>query len=195
MKPIKPEQQKTAEQTLGGAFFNDPLLKVVAPDDDKRRAIGPWFMGKALAYGMRYGEVVCNDDASALAVWLPPGATELTPPRMLRVGMGLLPFKLGLRGAGRFMKALSITDKYHKEVKGPHWYLVALATAPERQGQGLGSQLVEFGTAKADAAGVPRYLETATESNVAFYTKRGFEVTGQGEFHGFKFYAMVRQPR
>ena len=30
--------------------------------------------------------------------------------------------------------------------------------------------------AQADAAGVPCYLETETERNVAFYRRRGFEV-------------------
>jgi len=36
-------------------------------------------------------------------------------------------------------------------------------TRTTRQGQGLGSALVEMGTSRADAAGVPCYLETAMD--------------------------------
>jgi len=144
---------------------------------------------------MRWGQVSCNDDASAVAVWLSPGNTAVSPGRMLRVGMGALPFKTGVRGTARFMRALSSTEKFHKAVKGPHWYLMAIGTRPALQGTGLGSALLEVGTSKADAAGIPCYLETATESNVTFYAKRGFEVKGQAEVLGFNLYGMVRQPR
>jgi len=65
----------------------------------------------------------------------------------------------------------------------------------ECQGQGLGSALVEVGTSRADAAGVPCYLETGTQSNIDFYTKRGFEIVGQTDFDGHTLTGMVRQPR
>jgi len=85
-------------------------------------------------------------------------------------------------------------EKFHKAVKGPHWYLMAVGTSPSRQGTGLGSSLLQLGTSKADAAGIPCYLETATESNVAFYSKRGFEVTGEANLFGFTLRGMVRPP-
>ena len=56
--------------------------------------------------------------------------------------------------------------------------------------------MIEAGTSQADAAGLPCYLETATEQNIAFYTKRGFEVTAEAQLSPeFKGWAMVRQPR
>jgi hypothetical protein len=54
--------------------------------------------------------------------------------------------------------------------------------------------LLEIGTSKADAAGVPCYLETGTDENVAFYTKRGFDATGEAEVYGFNVRGMVRRP-
>ena len=167
---------------------------VVAPDEKKRAAIGWWFFEKSINYGQRWGEVYTNGEASAVAVWFTPGQTELTPGRMLRVGMGMLPFKVGLGGVSRFMKAMSVGEKFHKSVHGPHWYLLALGTKPEQQGAGMGGALIEVGAAKADAAGVPCYLETATESNVAFYTKRGFEVIAKEDVLGFTLWGMIRQP-
>lgn len=195
MEALRPDQLKAAARTLAEAFWDDPLMHIIAPNEKKRAAVGPWFFAKSIAYGMRWGEASCNDDASAVAVWFPPGNTDITPGRMLRVGMGALPLRAGVNGTVRFMRALSATEKFHKAVKGPHWYLMAIGTTSTRQGTGLGSALLELGASQADAAGIPCYLETGTESNVAFYSKRGFEVTGQANVLGFTLYGMVRQPR
>ncbi len=70
-----------------------------------------------------------------------------------------------------------------------------LGTSPEAQGKGLGGALVEYGTSQADEAGISCYLETATESNVAFYKKRGFQVMNQADILGFTLYGMLRQPQ
>ena len=191
---IRPDQIEAAAKTLAEAFWDDPLMHIVAPSEKKRAAVGPWFFSKSIAYGMRWGEASCNDDASAVAIWFPPGSTNITPGRMLRVGMGALPLRAGISGTLRFMRAISATEKFHKAVEGPHWYLMAIGTSPTRQGTGLGSALLGLGTSEADAAGIPCYLETATESNVAYYSKRGFEVTGQANVLGFTLYGMVRQP-
>jgi ribosomal protein S18 acetylase RimI-like enzyme len=192
---IDGRQADAAAATLAEAFFDDPLLLIVAPDEATRRRWGSWFMSLPLRYGMRWGEVWCAEDVSAVAVWVPPGSGDMGLGRMLRVGLARMPFCLGMGGTRRFMQALSATEPFHKVVHGPHWYLVAVGTRSECQGQGLGSALVEAGTSRADAAGVPCYLETGTQSNIDFYAKRGFEVVGQTEFDGHTLTGMIRQPR
>ena len=52
-----------------------------------------------------------------------------------------------------------------------------------------------IGTDQADAAGLPCYPETGTEANVAFYSRRGFEVTGEAKAEGASVWAMVRPPQ
>ena len=42
---------------------------------------------------------------------------------------------------------------------------------------------------------MPCYLETGTQSNIDFYTKRGFEIVGQTEFLDHTLTGMVGQPR
>jgi ribosomal protein S18 acetylase RimI-like enzyme len=195
MERIERGQVKDASETLAAAFWDDPLMHIVAPDEDRRRKAGPWFFETSIKYGMRWGEVSCNNDASAVAVWFPPGQTDVSMVRMLRVGMAAMPLKVGFNGMSRFMKALPVTEKFHKSVKGPHWYLMAIGTRPAAQGTGLGSALLEIGTSQADSAGLPCYLETGTVSNVAFYSKRGFEVIGQAEVYRFTLYGMVRPPK
>ena len=183
-----------AAATLGEAFFDDPLLLIVAPDGATRRRWAPWFMSLPLQYGLRWGEVWGTADTSAVAVWVPPDSGDMGLGRMLRLGGARMPFRLGLAGSRRFLQALSATEPFHKTVHGPHWYLVAVGARSECQGQGLGSALVEVGISRADAAGVPCYLETGTQSNIDFYAKRGFEVVGQTGLHGHTLTGMVRQP-
>lgn len=188
------DHTEVAAATLTEAFFDDPLLQILSPDESKRQRRGNWFMNMTVRYGLRWGEVWSTDDASAAAVWLPPGSTDMGLGRMLRVGLATMPAQLGLSGSRRFMQALSATEPFHKSVSGPHWYLLAVGARTDRQGQGLGSALVEIGTSQADAAGAPCYLETGTQSNIDFYEKRGFEIVGQTSFDGHTLTGMVRQP-
>jgi ribosomal protein S18 acetylase RimI-like enzyme len=195
MKRLRSDHAGAATATLAEAFWDDPLVQIAAPDERTRRASGPWFVGRTIEYGLRWGEVWGNDDASAVAVWLPPESGAMTMRRMLRIGGGALPLKIGARSSIRFLRAMSAIDRFHKLVHGPHWYLMMIGTRKAHQRQGLGSALMTIGTSRADAAGVPCYLDSGTQSNVDFYAKRGFEVVGQTEFQGFTLTGMVRQPR
>jgi ribosomal protein S18 acetylase RimI-like enzyme len=192
---LRPDQQRAAMLTLAEASANDPLLEIVAPDPAQRPKVAPWFYGFPVSYGLRYGRVWANEDASAVAVWIHPESGAMSMPKLLRAGMWQMPLKMGMGAMSRFSKAMAVTQPFHKQVEGPHWYLMNLGTRTARQGQGLGSQLVEMGTSRADQAGLPCYLETATEANIAFYRKRGFEIIGQGECLGHTLTGMVRQPR
>jgi ribosomal protein S18 acetylase RimI-like enzyme len=195
VEPLRPDQQRSAALTLAEAFANDPLLEILAPDPERRVMLGASMMEVLLAYGVRYGRVWSNDDASAVAIWLHPESGPMSIPRMLRVGMWRAPFIFGLQGVGRMSKAMSATEPFHKQVEGPHWYLMTIGTRTARQGEGLGSELVEMGTSRADDAGVLCYLETATDANIAFYRKRGFEIIGQADCYGHTLTGMIRQPR
>lgn len=195
MEPLRPDQQPAAAATLAEAFATDPLFEILAPDPARRVKLGRPMMGVLLAYGLRFGRVWANDDASAVAIWLHPESGPMSMPRMLRAGMWRAPFILGLDGLGRMSKAMSATEGFHKQVAGPHWYLMTVGTRVARQGEGLGSALVEMGTSRADAAGLPCYLETGTDSNIAFYRRRGFEIIGQTDCYGYTLTGMIRQPR
>jgi GNAT superfamily N-acetyltransferase len=59
-----------------------------------------------------------------------------------------------------------------------------LGVGPEWQGQGVGSQLLQSVLARADADGVPCYLETGTEPNLRFYRRHGFEVAIEDDVPG-----------
>jgi GNAT superfamily N-acetyltransferase len=192
MHPIVDDQREAAAETLAEAFYDDPLLEVLAPDRERRMVVGRWFFRVNVDYGIRWGRVWVADDAAAVAVWLPPGS-RYSGLRSMRVGMAAFPFRVGLGPMLRVMRVAPALERLHRSVGGPHWYLMTIGTSPARQGEGLGSALVAAGTEEADLAGLPCYLETATQ--VGFYARRGFEVVGQDTLGAHTFYGMVRPPR
>jgi ribosomal protein S18 acetylase RimI-like enzyme len=58
----------------------------------------------------------------------------------------------------------------------PHWYLAVLGTDPSFQRTGAGTALLDPVLARIDAEGLPAYLETQKEANLAWYGRFGFEL-------------------
>ena len=57
----------------------------------------------------------------------------------------------------------------------PHWYLNVVATRPAHQSRGLGAAVLQPVLARADAEGVPCYLESTNPRNRTLYYRQGFE--------------------
>lgn len=60
----------------------------------------------------------------------------------------------------------------------PHWYLATIGTDPERRGHGFGQALLGSRLEQCDREGIPAYLESSKQANIAYYERFGFEVTG-----------------
>jgi ribosomal protein S18 acetylase RimI-like enzyme len=58
-----------------------------------------------------------------------------------------------------------------------HWYLCLLAADPMAWRRGIGTALLEPGLETVDADGLPCYLETQKEDNIAYYRRFGFDET------------------
>jgi ribosomal protein S18 acetylase RimI-like enzyme len=77
----------------------------------------------------------------------------------------------------RALRALTHVEGRHP--KEPHWYLGVLGTRTAAQGKGIGSALLAPVLERCDDEGIPAYLESSKHSNIAFYRRHGFEVTGE----------------
>ena len=191
-------QRTQAGEMLGRAFFDDPLMEYIFPDEARRERPLTWLMERGARYGLRFGEVHTTVGVDGAAVWLPPGETDMPLLRMMRVGMLIAPFRVGLGAFRRFLAVSDYMEKLHKrDVPHQHWYLAILGVDPSRQGQGIGGALIQPIVARADGAGLPCYLETMKERNVTFYKKHGFNVVVEGDLPngGPYFSTMRREPR
>jgi ribosomal protein S18 acetylase RimI-like enzyme len=194
---LQTAQLDEAVQMLARAFFDDPMIMYVVPDEDKRRRSLPWFFRLAARYGDRWGEnFTTAGKVDGAAIWLPPGGTITSPLRMIRLGLLAAPFKFGLPSFMRFMSVLNHLERFHKrDVPPEHWYLFVLGVDPARQGQGVGGTIIQPILERADHDELPCYLETMKERNVTFYRKHGFEVVVDDVFpNGPRYWTMKRDP-
>jgi GNAT superfamily N-acetyltransferase len=81
-------------------------------------------------------------------------------------------------------------------LEAPARCLVILDTEQAAQGRGLGSALLARMLARVDADGMPAYLESSNERNVALYGRHGFEFTREVAIPGGpRIWPMWREPR
>lgn len=193
---VTSDAKERVAAALGRAFFDDPLLLYVEPDEGRRRSMAPWFFGRALAYAERYGTAHTFGDGEGGAIWLPPERPLTSNMGMIRAGMLAMPFRAGLGATRRFMAIADHMEHLHKEQPARHWYLMVLGIDPPRQGQGCGGALIAPTLERADADRLPCYLETMKERNVTFYRKHGFDVVVEDDLPngGPHFWTMRREP-
>jgi ribosomal protein S18 acetylase RimI-like enzyme len=161
---------------LAGAFDDDPVWQWVAPDPARRaRHLGRAF-GQLIRRRTRAGTVWTTDDLAGAAMWAEPGDWRETPGEMARMALPMAA-SIGLRRVRGRAAALSAMERHHPTE--PHWYLAILGADPARRGQGIGGALMEPMMQRCDEQGMPAYLESSKEANLAFYHRHGFEVTGQ----------------
>jgi GNAT superfamily N-acetyltransferase len=188
----------TLAAVLARAFATDPFYRYLAgeaPERSQRMRDGWTGLLRHASDGL--SATYTTDDHAGVALWQPPGRTGPGFVASLRLlpAMSRLAGGLGhLREVSRAMSFLE--ERRRRYAPGPHFYLAALGVEPERQGEGIGTALVQPVLAKADAGGTPAYLETATGRNVLLYERLGFAVVEEPtlpdtDVHGW---LMLRRP-
>lgn len=194
--PLTASDDDMAAELLARAFHTDPMMIYLVPDEPSRgRRTQPFFIA-TIRYARHYGIAELAANRNAVAMWLTPGNTTITIGRMLRAGGLLAPRKLGLSGMGRLNALASHGDKLHKQaISGEHWYLMTIGVDPGQQRSGVGGRLLSVGLRRAEADGLPCYLETADPDNLPFYQRHGFEVVADGQLPngGLHVWSMVRR--
>lgn len=172
--PLTADQDAKACDLLARAFWDDPVMVHLLPDEASRYRRMQHLYGFALADGRRRGFVHTTDRLEAVAVWHAPGRRSAQRSDVLRAA------PMGLRTFGPTRLPLAVQVLEHVERHHPrqhHWYLALIASDPGRRGRGAAAALLEPVLARADEEDVPAYLESSKLSNVAYYERFGFEVT------------------
>jgi ribosomal protein S18 acetylase RimI-like enzyme len=178
---------------LGRAFADDPIMQYLLPREQKRpkqmRTFFTHDSNRALEKGAVY--TTDTDEAQGGAVWSAPGKWKVGGFELI----GQLPMVAAFgRNVGRALSLLGRMEKAHPTE--PHWYLAILGTDPSYQGKGIGSALMQPILDRCDAEGLGAYLESSKESNILFYRRHGFDVTGEITTEGGpSLWPMWRDPR
>ena len=180
---------------LARAFFDDPVSAYLFPSERSRtRRLERYFRFQLRTVFLPHGEGWTTADLAAAALWVPPRESVRTP--TLGEALAQLPAVLILgRNLSRAVELVRELDQHHP--RRPHWYLATLGTDPDRQGQGLGSALLGEVLPRCDGEGLPAYLESSKEENLAFYERHGFAVQGRMTLPGtaVRLWFMWREPR
>jgi len=179
-------------QTLARAFFDDPMITHLLPDEARRRAKSPRLFATLFKLALPFGACDVTDGCESVALWRPPGQWHMPLWQYLVHGPALL----DVFGANvlNVMTAMDQVEGVHP--KAPHWYLQTIGTDPAAQGKGIGGRVMRRRLARIDETGAPAYLESSKAANIPIYQSFGFEVTGEiGIKDGPTLYAMWREPR
>lgn len=166
-------------RTLGRAFFDDPVMRWMLPNDDaRRRKLHRLFAALTRHHHLARGGVdlaTDGDTIGAAALWDPPGEWRQTRAEQIRA----MPRLLVTFGASitRGMVVEDLMTKVHPEE--PHWYLAIIGSDPTVRGKGFGNVLMRSRLDRIDAEHAPAYLESSNPDNVPYYERFGFEVTGE----------------
>lgn len=190
---------EAAGACLARSFVADPLAVHMFPEESARRELLPWHFSAVVRLGVKFGRVLTTRGKPlGAAVWLKPGEGEMTEERIVAAELHRAPEVLGESAWNRFTQAVAYLEEIHAhDLPEDHWYLMVLGVAPEQQGRGLGSALMQPILEQADREGRKCYLETAEITNVPYYEKRGFRVLRQGaeESSGVPYWTFSRNPR
>jgi len=165
-------------RTLARAFYEDPVISWLLPDDSRRLVASErGFRTFLRRVWLAHEETYVAEDAAGVCVWEPPGKWKVG----LGAQLALIPALVRVYGRGlpRLLSAITKLEKDHP--RPPHWYLPFVGVQPERQGHGIGSAVMRPILERCDAEGMAAYLEASAPGNRALYERLGFEVTEELE--------------
>jgi len=197
---MQPAEEPGVIAALSRAFYDDPLFGFFVPNLLKQSKALVSFMASGVKDARPFNEIwVAHTEGivAAAAVWLPPGAYPRNVRREAMTYVRTFPTLLytGKR-LGRAMALLAAVDKAHHELHEPHYYLGILGSEPKLQRAGAGSAVLAPVLARCDNEGLPAYLETQKEANIAYYARHRFDLVQKIEVTGCPpVWTLLRQPK
>ncbi len=182
VRRLEPNDVPATAGLLAEAMAEDPAYAFLFPrPSERRRGLGDFFARNLRTYlPHRCTSVLTVGGAvAATATLRPPTGIPISMMTMLR--RGLIPFAAahGVSAVQRMLRLKNVYDGLEANIVNgaPHWFVHMMAVTPSRQGQGLGSQLLQrVLEAHTEASSAPTVLTTHQERNVVFYRRARFEV-------------------
>jgi ribosomal protein S18 acetylase RimI-like enzyme len=161
-----------ALSSLTLAFAADPIFRWIYPEPTAYLRHFPEFVEAFGGAAFASESVWQLGDFGAVAMWMPPGVEPDGDASVATFEASADPGQLD-----DIFAVMEQMDAAHPTE--PHWYLPWFGVDASRQGQGLGSTLMEPCLELVDRDHLPAYLDSTNPRNVTFYRRHGFEVTGE----------------
>jgi GNAT superfamily N-acetyltransferase len=179
VRSLQRRDVREAARVLGRAFYDDPVMMWLVPHNESRaRGLPRCYATLARRHFLARGgsEVATRDGViGGASLWDPPGQRKSSRLEELSMMPGFL-WAFGRRTSS-MEQIFGVMDENHPEE--PHWYLTILGTDPTVRGAGFGQALINSRLDRCDAEHAPAYLEASKPDLVPYYTRFGFEVTGE----------------
>ncbi|MEI7034610.1 GNAT family N-acetyltransferase [Streptomyces pratensis] len=159
---------------MEAAFHHDPVSVWVFPEEAHRRAVHGAFLGVFVDAALAGGHIDIAEDDAAVALWLPvpAGAPEEEDPTPALMRRTADPDNERCELVGRLTGAVHPHDRAHA-------YLLMIGVSPERQGEGIGAELIGAELERCDREGLPSYLEASSARSRKLYERLGFRFLGR----------------
>ena len=180
---VRKKDVPRAGAVFADAFGRDPLWVKLFEGVGKPQ----WelFFRNPVLFGLRYGRVYASSgNLEGIASWVADRFADMTMWRALLSGTFSNMFKMDreatrrLRNMEAMFRPLEIDRRKRMEGRA-YLYLMILGVAGRHQGQGHGGKILRALLAEGDRTGLPVYLETSNEENLALYQTFGFRTMGQ----------------
>lgn len=125
---------------------------------------------------LRHDQVFTTDDLTGGALWYPPGKSGLNFARQIILGPKMIS-AVGLTGLLRLVLAMDKMDRHHPKEK--YYYLQFIGVVPGSRGTGAGAALMKPIPDICDSEKCGAFLQSSKETNIPFYMRFGFTVTGK----------------
>ncbi len=162
--------------TITLAFATDPVWGVALRRSDGRTFDREPYWRLFVTDCVAQSGAFLFDEGAAVSIWIPPGASELSPAGLEALET-LLASALDPDGNAAIHELYERFEASRAPL-GPHYYLSLLATHPDHRGRGVGQTLLAENLARWDEAGVPAYLESTNPGNDHRYARAGFRPIG-----------------
>jgi hypothetical protein len=180
---------------LTEAFYDDPRVTYILPDEQKRRSVLSWFFTSvAIRTSRLCGEISTTANVDGAALWISPGV-ELTIGHAVRTEVLFRPFKLDRLSLARWINVNRCLETARLRQAGKHhWYLLALGAEPSTAGRAPFKALMAPVLERADWDLRSCYAESFQERDLPFYEQSGFQIAGAGRIPngGPNFWTLVR---
>ncbi|WP_072687842.1 GNAT family N-acetyltransferase [Rhodococcus marinonascens] len=198
VRPGRRSDVNALSTVLSDAFDDDPVISWLYPDEKERRVGLPRLFAAFTRHHHLAGggvEVAVGDDGAigGATLWDPPAGWQHSRLSNWMMTPALIRALRGRRQVGEDIDT-ALHTAHPAEL---HWYLATIGTGTAVRGRGYGQALLASRLERCDRELVPAYLESSKASNIPYYERFGFEVTGEIVIPGGgpTLYAMWRDPR